>query len=36
MLEYIDVFNQLKAPHGVFSILGNHDYGDYIAWKFRS
>ncbi len=33
MLEYIDVFNQLKAPHGVFSILGNHDYGDYIYWK---
>lgn len=33
MLEYIDVFNQLKAPHGVFSTLGNHDYGDYVRWE---
>jgi hypothetical protein len=29
MENYMDVFNQLKAPMGVFSILGNHDYGDY-------
>ncbi|WP_244139451.1 metallophosphoesterase [Mucilaginibacter ginkgonis] len=29
---YINVFNQLKAPSGQFSILGNHDYGDYIQW----
>lgn len=26
------VFRQLKARHGVFSILGNHDYGDYYYW----
>ncbi len=25
-------FSRLKAPMGVFSILGNHDYGDYINW----
>lgn len=26
---YQDIFNKIKAPLGVFSILGNHDYGDY-------
>lgn len=35
MTEYLDVFNQLKAPLGVFSILGNHDYGDYVRWDSR-
>src|ERR1700733_15026588 len=30
---YIDRFGQLKAPYGQFSILGNHDYGDYIKWN---
>jgi predicted MPP superfamily phosphohydrolase len=29
---YIDRFGALKAPYGQFSILGNHDYGDYIQW----
>jgi predicted MPP superfamily phosphohydrolase len=29
---YINHFKQLKAPYGQFSILGNHDYGDYIQW----
>jgi uncharacterized protein len=32
MEDYIDVFSRLKAPMGVFSTLGNHDYGDYIKW----
>jgi predicted MPP superfamily phosphohydrolase len=31
--QYIDNFKQLKAPYGQFSILGNHDYGDYIMWN---
>lgn len=32
MDDYKDVFAQLKAPMGVYSTLGNHDYGDYVAW----
>jgi predicted MPP superfamily phosphohydrolase len=32
MDDYLDVFNRLKAPLGVYSTLGNHDYGDYVAW----
>lgn len=26
-------FSQVKAPYGQFSILGNHDYGDYTSWN---
>jgi predicted MPP superfamily phosphohydrolase len=29
MENYIDVFNRVIAPMGVYSTLGNHDYGDY-------
>jgi uncharacterized protein len=35
MNNYMDVFNQLKAPMGVFSTLGNHDYGDYVQWPIE-
>jgi predicted MPP superfamily phosphohydrolase len=33
MTDYMDVFSQLKAPMGVYSTLGNHDYGDYVHWE---
>jgi predicted MPP superfamily phosphohydrolase len=29
---YQDIFSKVKAPLGVFSCLGNHDYGDYKDW----
>lgn len=32
ILPYVDVFSRLKAPMGVYSTLGNHDYGDYVQW----
>lgn len=33
MNDYIDVFAKLQAPLGVYSTLGNHDYGDYASWE---
>ena len=36
MNDYLDVFNLLKAPLGVYSILGNHDYGDYVRWESQA
>jgi len=33
MEDYIEVFGKIKAPLGVYSTLGNHDYGDYVRWK---
>lgn len=29
---WLSYFSQIKAPFGQFSILGNHDYGDYVKW----
>lgn len=28
----VPVFARLSAPDGVYAIMGNHDYGDYMAW----
>lgn len=28
-------FETIKAPYGQYSILGNHDYGDYVSWPSK-
>lgn len=28
----LPIFSGIRARHGVFSVLGNHDYGDYYPW----
>jgi len=31
-IGYEETLSQLKAKHGVYAILGNHDYGNYVTW----
>ena len=33
MLPYVSSFAQIKSKMGVYSIFGNHDYGDYKPWN---
>jgi len=33
MDDWIDVFSKLEAKEGKYSVLGNHDYGDYMEWR---
>lgn len=30
---WIKYFGKINAPHGIYSVLGNHDYGDYVRWE---
>ncbi len=32
MQPWSELFSKLNAPDGKYSILGNHDYGDYVTW----
>ena len=32
MDPYVDLFSEIRSKYGTYSILGNHDYGDYRAW----
>lgn len=37
MHPWIDVFKKIeKAPMGKYSILGNHDYGEYVTWPTQA
>ena len=31
--DFIAILNKLKAKLGKYSILGNHDYGEYVPWE---
>ena len=33
MTVYTECLKKLCSPDGVFSVLGNHDYGDYMHWE---
>jgi predicted MPP superfamily phosphohydrolase len=33
LLKWKDLLSTMKASDGKFSVLGNHDYGDYVNWK---
>jgi len=32
MTEFIDILSGIRSKYGVYSVLGNHDYGDYVQW----
>ncbi len=33
LTPFLKTLSKIKAPYGVYSILGNHDYGDYMVWE---
>ena len=33
LISHTKVLSRLRARNGVWSVMGNHDYGDYYKWK---
>ena len=33
VFPWIETFKKINSKFGVYSILGNHDYGDYTSWE---
>jgi len=36
MNDWKALFGSLRAKNGVYSVLGNHDYGDYVNWETKA
>lgn len=32
---FVSTLSRIKAPYGIYSVLGNHDYGDYTEWSSK-
>ncbi|MBT3561639.1 MAG: metallophosphoesterase, partial [Flavobacteriaceae bacterium] len=36
LIEWKTLFSKLKSKDGKYSVLGNHDYGDYVQWSSKN
>lgn len=34
--DFLDILGAMKSKYGMFSVLGNHDYGEYVPWNSLS
>lgn len=33
LVGWDNILNKIKAKDGIYAVLGNHDYGDYVKWE---